>query len=74
MENENQNWIVNHIWDDADGNPTQWIFNNNDDFPYYIDYIEAVNQYEVSHKFRRLYSSKDFESCVNYIRGLWYDI
>ena len=69
MEFENQNWIVNHIWDDEDGNPTQWIFNKEDEFPYYIDYIEAVNQYEVSHKFRRLYSSKDFESCVNYIIG-----
>lgn len=74
IKNENENWKVNHMWDDGDGNPTQWIFyKDNDDFPYYIDYIEAVNQFEVSHfddGLRRLYVSKDFEDCIKFVERI----
>ena len=67
IEFENENWKINHIWDNADGEPTQWVYKGTNLFPYYIDYIEAVDQYEVTHKYRRLYASKDFMSCVNFV-------
>ena len=70
MNFENQNWIINHMWDDADGNPTQWIFDKGEEFPYYIDYIEAIEKYEVTHKYRRLYQSNLFDNCVRFIERI----
>lgn len=67
IENENGNWSVNHIWDNADGEPTQWVYKKDSEFPYYVDYIEASEQYEVTYTYRRLYASKNFESCVKFV-------
>lgn len=69
IEFENENWKINHIWDNADGEPTQWVYNKDSEFPYYIDFISEANQYEVTHTYRRLFASKNFEDCVAFVEG-----
>lgn len=57
---------INHYWDDADGNPTQYY----DDNGFYIDYIEALNRWEVSLNCVVIYYDEDFKKCVDYIDNI----
>lgn len=67
FEIENENWSVNHLWDNADGEPTQWVYKKDSEFPYYVDYIEASGQYEVTYTYKRLYASTELINCIKFV-------
>lgn len=56
-----ENWHINEYWNDADGNPTQWVHNFE---PIYIDLIDG--QYEVNYNFKCVYTDTNLESAMKF--------
>lgn len=57
---------INHYWDDADENPTQYY----NDEGFYVDYIEALNRWEVSLNSTIVYYNEDLNKCFEYIDSI----